>query len=121
MSVYLAWSVYKLLCAVILCFIGTMLIGTIGTEKIRWRKACWFLSLSLLCVTLAAFNIGDRQAELKRSKFNSAPVVTTERVDMHQLDAAKVQKKAQEELDKRRGRLENEANQTFEQAVKRTQ
>ncbi len=121
MSVYLAWSVYKLIGAVVVSFAIAALVAKISTKKVRWRAAVSTYAVLLVMTLLAAFNIGDRQADLKRSKFNSSPVVTAERVDMHQLDAAKVQKKAQEELDKRRGRLENEANQTFEQAVKRTQ
>lgn len=104
MSIYLAWSVYKLIIAIILIvlFSGIMLYTGKRQDSIRnYKKVTFTLSgVMLVFVLLAAFNIGDRQQELGRSNFNASAPQTVDKIETNQQNIDSVQ-------------------QAFEQAVKK--
>lgn len=75
MSIYLAWSLYKLIgvLAVIILTCGALLwAGSKQTRFTRYKPAIAVVAAMWAIMTLlAAFNIGDRQQHLTRSSFNA--------------------------------------------------
>jgi len=106
MSVYLAWSLYKL--TGVLLFITAVTLILLYTGKKQdsiknYKKVTFTLTgVMLLFTILAAFNIGDRQQELGRSSFNTSQPEEVSKVTSNAPDVESV-------------------NKTFESVVKKTQ
>lgn len=101
MSVYLAWSVYKLAMAFIALLGISGLVATVNTKAPRIKKSLLTFAVGAVIILGMAFNIGQRQSELKRSSFNAPPPAAV---------AVKAEK----------GMTRENVKQTFEQAVKVT-
>lgn len=75
MSIYLAWSVYKLLIVLAIVLIAVALLWYAGSKQSQiksYKKATLLVGfIWIVMVFIAAFNIGDRQQSLTRSKFNT--------------------------------------------------
>lgn len=74
MSIYLAWSIYKLVGCLIFAalLVGLLWYGSSKLQDKGAKKATKVLAGFLLLTILgAAFNIGDRQQSLQRSSFNA--------------------------------------------------
>lgn len=75
MSIYLAWSVYKLIIVLVVVLIGVALLWYAGSKQTQiksYKKATLLVGfIWVVLVLIAAFNIGDRQQSLTRSKFNA--------------------------------------------------
>lgn len=113
MSIYLAWSVYKLVTAllglaILLWFVYrhyevVLRVCTgIKGRKASGKKVLTVYGVGAIVILLAAFNIGDRQQELERSRFDTpAPTVLQEQI-------------------KKQQRTIESVNKSFEEAVKET-
>lgn len=75
MSIYLAWSLYKLIGALVILGLilgGLLWAGSQQTGIKSYKRVVALLGVFWLAILLvAAFNIGDRQASLHRSSFNA--------------------------------------------------
>lgn len=101
MSVYLAWSVYKLALWFVALIGAALLVATVNTKSPRIKKSLLTFAVGAVIILGMAFNIGQRQSELKRSSFNAPP------------PAAVV-------VNAEKGMTRESVKQTFEQAVKKT-
>lgn len=105
MSIYLAWSVYKLIIALVLIVLVSVVLLYTGSKQDSiksYKKVTFsFSGFALLCVLLMAFNIGDRQQDIGRSDFNAAAPETVDKIESQRQNIESVQ-------------------QTFQQAVKKT-
>jgi thiol:disulfide interchange protein len=84
MSIYLAWSIYKLIGMLVLWLLltGTLLVIIIPNQKAITNKGGVLVSaVWLVLLLLMAFNIGDRQSSLGRSSFNASEPVSVEKID----------------------------------------
>lgn len=84
MSIYLAWSVYKLIGMLILWLLltGILLVIVVPNLKNSTKKGGLIVSaVWLILMLLMAFNIGDRQSTLGRSSFNASEPMSVEKVD----------------------------------------
>ena len=111
MSIYLAWSVYKLIgvllgwILVIICLwkLSSYQTNPKNTEITTRRKIIKYISAFwLVLIFIAAFNIGDRQQELGRSSFNASQPQEVSRVNTNAPNVESV-------------------NKTFESVVKKSQ
>lgn len=104
MSIYLAWSVYKLIGVSVFIALVTGILLYTGKKqdsiKNYKRVTLTLTGVMTLCSILAAFNIGDRQQELGRSNFNASAPQTVDKIETNQQNIDSVQ-------------------QAFEQAVKK--
>lgn len=103
MSIYLAWSVYKLIgCLVIWASLMGVLIWTTTKQNtnISTNQALFGSVAGLVLILSMAFNIGDRQQELGRSNFNASAPQTVDKIETNQQNVDSVK-------------------QAFEQAVKK--
>lgn len=105
LSIYLAWSLYKL--GVVLLLLGVVALFVTTTPSIRGllKLKHWLgmLGFALVVIFASAFNIGDRQQALNRSAFNAEPPAAIEQtVQATQMTVEDVK-------------------QSFETAVKKTQ
>lgn len=103
MSIYLAWSVYKVLGFTLftivlssLMFWGNLKFNTPQLNKFVW---IWIVLMAVVMI-FSAFNIGDRQQELGRSNFNASAPETVDKIETNQQNIDSVK-------------------QAFEQAVKK--
>lgn len=75
MSIYLAWSLYKLVITLLVVFIACSLLWYAGHKQTKiksYKKAVLLIGFIWTTFALiAAFNIGDRQQHLHRSDFNA--------------------------------------------------
>lgn len=71
MSIYLAWSIYKLGLGLLLVLGLAMLVATFNTTQPRIKKALITLAVGVVLVFAMALSIGDRQQSLQRSSFNA--------------------------------------------------
>jgi len=105
MSIYLAWSVYKLIgvCAFIVAITGILLYTGKYQDSIKnYKKVSLIIGVVLLFITLlSAFNIGERQQELGRSSFNASAPESVDKIGSQRQDIQSVK-------------------DSFEKAVKRT-
>lgn len=105
MSIYLAWSVYKLIGVLVFIALvaGILLCTGKKQDSIKnYKKLTGILTgVMLLFTILAAFNIGDRQQELGRSNFNASSPQSVDKIESQRQTIESVQ-------------------QTFQQAVKKT-
>lgn len=105
MSIYLAWSIYKLIG--VLAFVVAITSILLYTGKYQdsiknYKKASLIIGTVLLLITvLSAFNIGDRQQELGRSSFNASTPESVDKIESQRQDIQSVK-------------------DSFEKAVKRT-
>lgn len=105
MSIYLAWSIYKLIG--VLVFVVTITAILLYTGKYQdsiksYKKASFAIGGVLALITLlSAFNIGDRQQELGRSSFNASAPESVDKIESQRQDIQSVK-------------------DSFEKAVKRT-
>lgn len=103
MSIYLAWSVYKLVAVFVWIAIFSIFMMWIA-KKVNFpkgRKAALIFAIPTSIITLLmAFNIGDRQQELGRSNFNASAPETVDKIETNQQNVDSVK-------------------QAFEQAVKK--
>lgn len=94
MSIYLAWSVYKLVAVFVWIVVFSLFMMWIA-KKVnfpRGRKAAMIFATPASIITLLmAFNIGDRQQELGRSDFNASAPQTVDKVEtnQHSVDSVK--------------------------------
>lgn len=106
MSIYLAWSVYKLvgtlLVWVLLC--GALLYTSYQKGARINPKPAWVVTVAyFVFIMLTAFNVGDRQKELDRQRFDATVPLAQE----------------QKKYESKRRTVES-VQDTFEKAVKRT-
>ena len=105
MSIYLAWSVYKLIgvFAFIVAITGILLYTGKHQDSIKSYKNVSFVigGVLVLIALLSAFNIGDRQQELGRSSFNASAPESIDKIESQRQDIQSVK-------------------DSFEKAVKRT-
>lgn len=104
MSIYLAWSVYKLVGTLV---VWALLMGALayGYSKFKTHgRAIVFVGvLSFVAICMGAVNVGDRQKELDRQRFDATvPLV-----------------QQQERIESKRRTVES-VKDTFEKAVKTT-
>lgn len=105
MSIYLAWSIYKLIG--VLVFVVTITAILLYTGKYQdsiksYKKVSFAIGGVLALITLlSAFNIGDRQQELGRSSFNASVPESVDKIESQRQDIQSVK-------------------DSFEKAVKRT-
>ena len=104
MSVYLAWSVYKLVMVVATLLYAALLVLSFNTKKMRIKKSLLTLGVGSVIILFTAVNIGDRQVDLKRQSFDSKPP-----------ENVVVEKNTRQRLDR------DEVKRVFEQSVKRTE
>lgn len=87
MSIYLAWSVYKLVAVFVWIVIFSLFMMWIA-KKVNFpkgRKAAMIFATPASIITLlTAFNIGDRQQELGRSNFNASAPQTVDKIETNQ-------------------------------------
>ena len=104
MSIYLAWSVYKLIGALLSVALTTTILLYTGKKQDsikNYKKVTFALSgIELVLILLMAFNIGDRQKELGRSNFNASAPQTVDKIESQRQNIESVQ-------------------QNFEQAIKK--
>lgn len=101
MSIYLAWSVYKLIgCLVIWASLMGVLIWTTTKQNtnISTNQALFGSVAGLVLILSMALNIGDRQQELGRSNFNASAPETVDKIETNRQNI-------------------NSVKQAFEQAV----
>lgn len=88
MSIYLAWSVYKLIGVLVFIALITCILLYTGKKQDsieNYKKITFTLTGVLTLFTiLAAFNIGDRQQELGRSNFNASAPETVDKIETNQ-------------------------------------
>lgn len=103
MSIYLAWSVYKLVAVFVWIVIFSIFMMWIA-KKVNFPKgrkaALIFATPASIITLLMAFNIGDRQQELGRSNFNASAPQAVDKIETNQQNIDSVK-------------------QAFEQAVKK--
>lgn len=103
MSIYLAWSVYRFVGALVWIVIGSLFMLWVGKRfnVPKARKTVLIIAVVTFALTLLmAFNIGDRQQELGRSNFNALAPQTVDKIETNQQNVDSVK-------------------QAFEQAVKK--
>lgn len=104
MSIYLAWSAYKLIGVLVFIALvaGILLYTGNKQDSIKNYKRVTFTltGVMTLFTILAAFNIGERQQELGRSNFNASAPQTVDKIETNQQNVDSVK-------------------QAFEQAVKK--
>lgn len=104
MSIYLAWSVYKLIGALLFVALTAAILLYTGKKQDsikNYKKVTLALSgIELVLILLMAFNIGDRQQDLGRSNFNASAPQTVDKIETNQQNIDSVK-------------------QAFEQAVKK--
>lgn len=103
MSIYLAWSGYKLIgCLLIWAGLMGVLIWTTTKENtnVSTSQALLGSLVGFVLILGMAFNIGGRQQELGRSNFNASAPQTVDKIETNQQNADSVK-------------------QAFEQAVKK--
>lgn len=87
MSIYLAWSVYKLVAVFVWIVIFSIFMMWIA-KKVNFPKgrkaALIFATPASIITLLMAFNIGDRQQELGRSNFNASAPQTVDKIETNQ-------------------------------------
>lgn len=88
MSIYLAWSVYKLIGALLFVALTTAILLYTGKKQDsikNYKKVTFALSgIELALILLMAFNVGDRQQELGRSNFNASAPQTVDKIETNQ-------------------------------------
>lgn len=93
MSIYLAWSGYKLIgCLVIWVGLMGVLIWTTTKENtnISTSQALFGSVAGLVLILSMALNIGDRQQELGRSSFNASAPESVDKIESQRQDIQSV-------------------------------
>ncbi len=105
MSIYLAWSIYKLIGVLVFIVAITSILlytGKYQDSSKSYKKASFAIGGVLALITLlSAFNIGERQQELGRSSFNTSAPESVDKIESQRQDIQSVK-------------------DSFEKAVKRT-
>lgn len=93
MSIYLAWSVYKLVAVFVWIIIFSIFMMWIA-KKVNFPKgrkaALIFATPASIITLLMAFNIGDRQQELGRSSFNASAPENVDKIESQRQDIQSV-------------------------------
>lgn len=94
MSIYLAWSIYKLIGVLVFVVAITSILLYTGKyqDSIKnYKKVSLIIGAVLLLITvLSAFNIGDRQQELGRSSFNASAPESVDKIESQRQDIQSV-------------------------------
>lgn len=104
MSIYLAWSIYKLIGVLLVITLLTVILLYTGKKQgsiKNYKKVTFTLTgVMILFTILAAFNIGDRQQELGRSNFNASAPQTVEKVETNQQNQHSVKQAFEQTVNK---------------------
>lgn len=100
MGMYLAWSVYKLV--LILAIVLLLYYFLNKNYKISWKYATppMVLVMMFVLIMVFVFNIGERQQNLNRSKFNNNQTEVIEKVSVDVLDSSAASKQYKESFNK---------------------
>lgn len=103
MSIYLAWSIYRLVGSLVWIVVGSLFLLWVGKKfnVPKARKTVAIAALSTLLLTLLmAFNIGDRQQELGRSNFNASVPQTVDKIETNQQNVDSVKQAFEQAVSK---------------------
>lgn len=97
MNFYLSMSPERLLLTLVIGYIFIMMVHFIVGKLSTWTKYTpslysKFVSIGIFTILIlySAFNVGERQANLKRSNFNSHTPEQIEKTEVTPLDSSKV-------------------------------